>query len=310
MSNATVIKFCGNFLGIGFMNGDVAVLNVESLEVTSESRTKGVEIHQSSIVSLIWQCCTSAVPPLCVTGRPFDGLDQVLQCGGDEVVDRAAGEVSDDKLAYIDLMCGELKMQMLLSLCMDGLLCGRAFGIYPLFCIRCQPTPLGAAEVANLVAGSAAPMTVAIEKGTGANSSSSSISFVSLEQVFGECYELHERRARLQLYVDMQLSAVQELVQTCARRWRDAVKVVIPKLSLLQSLLDTYQLRMSPVQFMHSVALCGIWHPVASASFAQHWNEAGLSRLKGAVDAAAGGIVRTLELRARPMSSNLLLACR
>ena len=119
-----------------------------------------------------------------------------------------------------------------------------------------------------------------------------------------------EQSASLQLVVECNISRLQELVIGCSRKWKDACKVVLPKLTLLQTLLDSYQLKMTPVEFCYTVTLCGLWHPAAATFFSQHWNEQGLQRLRGSVDSTSRSIIKILQTKALPMATNCLLAVR
>lgn len=114
----------------------------------------------------------------------------------------------------------------------------------------------------------------------------------------------------IHLSVQVDITKLQDMVSNHGRKWKEATRVVLPKLSLLQGVLDSYQLPMSPVQFMYFIAQCGLWHPAVQASFSQHWNEQGISRLRSAVDSTSNAIVRTLQLKAIPTATNVCLRCR
>jgi hypothetical protein len=119
-----------------------------------------------------------------------------------------------------------------------------------------------------------------------------------------------EQAASLQTGVEAGLARLLDLVSGCGRKWKDALKVVLPKLGLLKGLLDTYQLSMSPLEFCYSISMCGLWHPAAATAFSQHWNEQGLMRLRVAVDSSSRSVIRQLQMRALPIATNALLAAR
>eukprot|EP01037_Dinobryon_pediforme_P018604 gene18604-18893_t len=98
--------------------------------------------------------------------------------------------------------------------------------------------------------------------------------------------------------------------QLLIEKWKDACKAILPKLSLLQGLLETYQVVMTPVQFLYTVSMCGLWHPIALNCFSQHWNDQGLARLKTAIDSASQAIITALQLRGVAYCTNIILASR
>ena len=125
-----------------------------------------------------------------------------------------------------------------------------------------------------------------------------------------QLYKWFEQSGFTQLLIESSLSKLQELVISCSRKWKEACKTILLKLSLLQSLLESYQVAMTPVQFMYTVSMCGMWHPIASTCFSQHWNDQGLARLKSAVDSASQAIITALQMRAIPYCTNIILASR
>lgn len=124
------------------------------------------------------------------------------------------------------------------------------------------------------------------------------------------CFRWLEHSASLHLMIHADFSKLQDMVIGHSRKWKDSTRVIIPKLSLLQGVLDGYQMGMTPVQFMYTVAHCGLWHPAALTAFSQHWNEQGISRLRSAVEATSTSIRKSLQLRAIPIATNIALRCR
>jgi hypothetical protein len=122
-------------------------------------------------------------------------------------------------------------------------------------------------------------------------------------------HALRQRSAVLLLSIVSDTCKLHSLLLVAGRRWKDAGKVLLPKLGLLQGVLDGYQLPLAPVPFMYTIAMCGHWHP-AAACFSQHWNDQGLGRLRGALETAAKATLRMLVLRALPLATNTALRCR
>ena len=99
------------------------------------------------------------------------------------------------------------------------------------------------------------------------------------------------------------------LLGTCAKRWKDANRPISAKMGLLRGVLEGYQLNLTPLQFLYSIAMCGLWHPASVMAFSQHWNEQGLNRLRSAVDAASKSILQLLHFDVTNAATSLLLQC-
>jgi hypothetical protein len=78
----------------------------------------------------------------------------------------------------------------------------------------------------------------------------------------------------------------------------------------MQTLLATYELQMTPIEFCYTISMCGLWHPAAATVFTQHWNDQGVQRLRATVDATSRSIVKMLQTKALPMATNCLLCAR
>lgn len=115
-----------------------------------------------------------------------------------------------------------------------------------------------------------------------------------------------KRLACISLMVSMYQKRLEDVVPILGRKWKDAVKTVPPKISLLQSLLTGYEMKMSPVEFLHSVTLCGLWHPAALTTFSQHWNDQGITRLRSSVDSTTKYVIRCLQFKVLPMIFNTM----
>ena len=204
-----------------------------------------------------------------------------------------------------------------------GMLHGYICGIYPLFSIPLLTSVLLKNPTQDLVFPTSSDIVVLSESGE----SSSAAVIVGLHSLYSsrqslnntsyrftptwtQLYKWFEQSGFTQLLIESSLSKLQELVISCSRKWKEACKAVLLKLSLLQSLLESYQVAMTPVQFMYTVSMCGMWHPIASTCFSQHWNDQGLARLKSAVDSASQAIITALQMRAIPYCTNIILASR
>jgi hypothetical protein len=114
------------------------------------------------------------------------------------------------------------------------------------------------------------------------------------------------RLSYLSLLLANQQKKLEEILHNLTKRWKDCLKTLPPKISLLQSLLSGYELRMTPVEFLHSITLSGLWHPAALTAFSQHWNDQGITRLRAAVDSTSKYVIRCLQFKVNPLVMNIL----
>ena len=210
---------------------------------------------------------------------------------------------------------------VLLSLSASKELSGFIFGIFPLFTIQMD---IGYTLVKGFTSFSAVYV-VSNESVTeqnnrnkfqninvAENSSGHRVLKMNMDMLNCSSCSFHwfEQTASLYLVIHSEFSKLQDLVVGFSRKWKDATRVILPKLSLLQGILDGYQISMTATQFMYTIAQCGLWHPAALTAFSQHWNEQGISRLRSAVDATSTSIRKSLQLRAVPIATNIALRCR
>ena len=241
----------------------------------------------------------------------FGGLNQIQRGGMAEYADPTASSLTASasdgisvalsspvpaRRELVLLLAGHLH----LSLTTDGSVHGHVVGVFPLFRVQMFTTTNSST---NLISGGYAGASVLC-------SSAEGVVELPLTQQFSREVKWLEQGASLHLCVESNLARLQELVLGCGRKWKDTCKVVLPKLSLLQTLLDTYELRMTPVEFLYSVSVCGLWHPAAATAFSQHWNDQGLQRLRAGVDATSRSVIKLLQTKALPMATNCLLAAR
>lgn len=230
----------------------------------------------------------------------------------EEYVESGLGESAEN--AVVESVFRSNESDMLLSLDEDNMLSGYIFGIFPLFTIQMDSAD-------RLVGGSAHLTGVYVVSsqhlqalhGFPCNPQLHR-SLIKLDiGIFSGCksrYRWLEHAASLYLMIQADFSKLQEMVTGHSRKWKDSTRVIIPKLSLLQTVLNGYQISMTPVHFMFTLVHCGMWHPAAQTAFSQHWNDQGISRLRSAVDATSHSIRKSLQMRAIPIATNLALRCR
>ena len=102
-------------------------------------------------------------------------------------------------------------------------------------------------------------------------------------------------------------NSILESLSLCAKKWKDSLKPIIPKLMLLQSTLDGYSLKMSVLEFLFTVASCGMWHPAAQVAFSSQWGEQNLTRLCSTVDSSTRLILRVLVMEVNRLATNIHL---
>jgi len=334
-SMPVVVAFCasGKALGIGCSEGQVVVLDLESRSTmlaqrrSVETEPGGSSSSSSPILRVAWvahdpvasapssSSCQSRVRlELWKSG----GVNAAARLGMMEAAEPPSGVFGDtSEGSCIQAIALSTRSSLLLSLDGANQLSGFLFGIYQVVSINCQPlgSTIKAVEGTFGVTG----FFVCNERPHDTVSSASSRERTQrvvqqLAVPYMSCARCRfpglEHLVGLHLAVQVDLARLQDAVGAHGRKWKDATRVVLPKLQLLQTVLDGYQLPMSPVQFMYMVAQCGMWHPAALASFSQHWNEQGISRLRSAVDSTSAAIVRTLQLKAIPTATNVCLRCR
>ncbi|KAJ1409501.1 hypothetical protein B484DRAFT_403196 [Ochromonadaceae sp. CCMP2298] len=314
----------GKYLSVGCAEGGLFLLDIEAAQLLpARFAGGGAPLDAGPVLALAWQGLASAAYAAAGNGQGsggaadrswvFGGLHQVERAGMQEQGDPNAAEASGGQAPQ-----GELALQLALSeqlqmaLTTSGLLHCHVLGVFPLFRLQLQlardmqlrgaelllpsPDSLGSPSLLLACSAASAPAQQVWRLPLGVELRAD---FLWLEQA-----------ASLQTGVEAGLARLLDLVAGCGRKWKDALKVVLPKLGLLQGLMDTYQLAMSPLEFCFSISLCGLWHPAAATAFSQHWNEQGLVRLRAAVDSSSRSVIRQLQMRALPIATNALLAAR
>lgn len=315
-SNPTKLSFntSGKVLGIGCDNGELGVLGIESMQVVTSFKGDKNVSNNSPIIYLVWQLGGSnanndikqALEKTWING----GINAVARAGMEEYFEPGVGESYE--IDPIESFFKDAEYNILIALNSDGVLTGHIFGIFPLFTVNLF-NQMDMINILIPIQGYSFPISIGIPIENTNNTTAISIDSFILKcdgLVNNQHYYWCEHKATLMLMIQSDLNKLHDMVIGCGKKWKDAGNVIIPKLGLLQSVLDGYQLQMSPVQFMYSIAHCGLWHPAAVASFSQHWNEQGLSRLRSAIDSTSRSIIKLLHLRAIPIATNISLRCR
>lgn len=246
----------------------------------------------------------------------FGGLNQIQRAGMAEYSDPSAALTATDSLSISLTSPSIVRRELVLllsehlhlSLTSGGYINCHIIGVSPLYRVSLHPS-IGL-SIASLVADSHHGASVLFTSKDSTDKVDPMINQLPTVPLLSRDMQWLEQAASLHLCIGSDLARLQELVLGCGRKWKEAVKVVLPKLSLLQTLLDTYQMTMTPVEFCYTISLCGLWHPAAATAFSQHWNEQGIQRLRATVDTTGRSIIKLLQTKALPMATNILLAAR
>lgn len=310
----------GKYIAVAYQSGELAVVNIESDDVHEAVYPANFAFSENSIVSLRWHQFpfTNKADFLQHSLWRFGGVNQQMRGGM-----RDEQELIEEKKVgpnWLDELSAQLAGSLLLSLRDNHVICGHVMGVYPLFTLDgttmavdrnlAPSTVFDCIELNSVVF--LLYSTHSLKSIDGAvRGSLQAVSSLPLHNgLLFSSYPWTVHVTTLQLGIEQKLTTLRDITASCLRKWKEATKVVLPKLQLLQGLLDTYELQMSPVQFLYTVSLCGLWHPAAATCFSQHWAEAGIERLRSGVESVNKEVLSTLQLRAVPLVSNITLACR
>ena len=317
-SEVTSVGFAaiGKLITLGFSDGSVAILDIETSDILP-ARRSAKEPTNCPVISLAWQKLPSIVGPTNIMEealRPHGGLHQMQKGGMQEYSDPnnvPSTSIVDgislcltSPVAHRRELTELLSDHLLLSLTADGTIRGHIHGVYPLFCVK--PTiliPSVQLSYARLISAGSLTDCLLLQGSSVPQRITLSTPLLTRLPWFQHCGSLH-------MSIESNISRLLDLITGCGRKWKDACKVVLPKLSLMDTLLATYELNMTPIEFCYTITLCGLWHPAAATAFTQHWNEQGLQRLRSAVDSTSRSIIKLLQTKALPMATNALLCAR
>lgn len=310
-SSATCVSFCstGRVVGIGFDDGECVVLDVETGIHIQSYQPSNFFNHAVSHVS--WKHIEDTMSCASVASLESDIVlrAQMWMHGGSNLVERAGMEqVFDDQEQTkaqnkFSIFFHAAQNQLMISLRVNLISC-YMYGIFPIYSID-----VGVPDVLRCVSRNGLYGSEIILE-------SCRQGFVSIVRL--QCTTMVaplatrwiDRMASLWLTIESDIDALLEMMSSLGRKWKDSTRTIVPKLALLQGLLDGYQITTPAIEFLHGIVLCGQWHPAAVAHFSQHWNDQGLARLKSAIDGTSKATLWVLQMRAIPVATNLTLRCR
>lgn len=312
----------GKCVSLGFSDGSIAILDIETTDIITAKFSIDSEalLQGGGVQCFAWQKQNHKnedMHSLADRTWLFGGLNQIQRAGMAEYSDPSAAHTAVDSMSISltspnpvrrDLVL-LLSEHLLLSLTSGGYINCHVIGIYPLF--RVSVNSLSTATLTSLIPDcNTGTAVIVASSASGNHDTAHRVTVLPAIPLLSKEMQWLEQAASVHLCIESDLARLQELVLGCSRKWKEAVKVVLPKLSLLQTLLDTYQMNMTPVEFCYTISLCGLWHPAAATAFSQHWNEQGIQRLRATVDSAGRSITKLLLTKALPMATNALLATR
>jgi len=320
-SNITSLSFSlsGKILGLGCDDGEILVFCIETSECISSIKSN--QYKDAPIEYLIWQCgdrhsssntnSNSSSSNSSITNNNklsykiwnHGGINLTARTGMEDYAESGYEETSYK--APEESFFSGADNSILISLNSNGIVSGYIFGIFPFFSIDISSLMSSSISVLPIICQS-----IPISLGIPISTNNGSIYMLDMNNLLcNRKYYWYEHLSTLYLMISSDLSRLHDMMISNGKKWKDANKVMIPKLSLLQNCLNGYQMQMDPVQFMYTITHCGLWHPAALTSFSQHWNDQGLTRLRSAIDSTSKAIVKQLYLRAIPIATNITLRC-
>lgn len=310
-------NFTGNILGIAFENGNLGIVDIESA-IFTPSRQGSSQKHRISDLNWTSFGQPNEMMTLMASSLQQGGMNLVKRCGLIEFPDsnndasKASTSSSTNGTAIAESTDVPLLM---LSISTEFHVLGHLFGVYPIFSIQLP-------SISSITMPSISGRFI---KSTGQlfirhidinNNKQQEISRQKAIHVCYHCdyfnvnrFQQFQHQSKLILNVENILSKTYDAVLSFGKKWKEATKVILPKIQLLQGIIDGYQLELNPIEFMFTVAQCGLWHPSASASFPNHWNEQGINRLRSSIDNTLLSIIKYLTMTTIPLITNVILHC-
>lgn len=318
----------GNLVALGHARGQISIVNMESGEVTKAYDSSALHTRVTnpspeglrSIVKMAWveappheQDHANAqkgrgIAADAVSLAMVSGIGNIYQGLKASLVN--ASDISLDTSPQFNLSDSAMPGSVLYAVSADGRITVYVSGIFPIFIFDRRIVEAGknSGMLASLYTiippapdSSGKPAGLGMEKLLFGSGKWGVNSFLS--QHYDEHVVLLLIRAKANA------ARLNSMLSACAKRWKDANRPLSAKMNLLKSALGGYELNMSPLQFLYSIAQCGLWHPAAVMSFSQHWNEQGLGRLRAAVDSASKSIIQTLHFDVTNCATSVMLQC-
>lgn len=306
ISQPTILRFSpdGKVVGVGCTNG-VGIVDVETSKYFNSAV---IDSNFSNITAIYWY-----YNQLHLKDFSYQSVHDVMNVGGINLVQRIGNfeyyesSLNEKKLNYraTSTLFKQLSLIMFTYNAKFVLTC-YVQGLFPIFSVNL------------LVMSNAHTLSHALSLQINENSFIGCFSLhnniassrsISSPYISDSCLRHYHHISQILVRVDECLSKCSEMVALWSKKWKDAIKIVQLKMSLIQSATDAYNLNYNPAEFLFSISQFGLWHP-AAISCQSHWNEQGLNRLSAVTDATLLLIIRQLQLFAIPLANNLNLDLR
>lgn len=302
-SDASIVcvKFSlnGRYLAVGFQSGDIRLVDLENNYVSGHVAQRNR--NNSEILKMCW--VDSLDNSIAQMNSPL-----YLANGRDNLFDQ---DTKDEKLSFYHRLISGLNNSMLLALTISGDIILLAYGSYLIF--TSNVTNNIALSTNNLIQfkvfSTNNDISVLIEWKPSHDAEMISTIY-DLPSSIALNWPAWERAAFLHLMMEHLLRKLDDAVINLGKKWKECNKMIPAKVSLLQGLLTGYEMKLSPIQFYHTVTLCGLWHPSAVTSFSSHWNDQGISRFRASLLSTCKYVLRNLQFKIIPLLINLYLIAR
>lgn len=327
----------GNLVSIGHTNGLISVLNIETLKVDEAYtlKTPAAEISMgSSVINLVWVKDINEID----TGKDTSGIDKddlakVTHANNMHVFRNldAATNIISEEMEEARGLCVEntLKDSLLFAFLENGYLHIYLSGIYPIYQIMNQEVLDRPLYFYRECDKSACNTFYEIWSQQQQSESASTLSSSERCKLLLDTHRSihfndsptpcdisrsltqYHNNAIVDALINLKsdIIVLQNLISSCLKKWKDALRPIGGKTTLLQGLLSGYQIAMSPLQFYYTVSMCGLWHPAAVMCFSQHWNEQGLSRLKNSFDSVSKMTIKILQFGLNTKATQMAISC-
>lgn len=295
----------GTVLGIALEGGSLGIIDVESAKFSSSITT--VAHNFSQVTNISWAHFSDE--------DVFSShhIAETLIHGGRNIETRCGMSVLPESNAEhvksglpLSSSIDTSSPLLMLSITSDCTVRGHVFGIYPIFTIR---IPDIVTVLSPSIEGKFMSSRGVLFVWENRMIPKKTITFSTYSCPYFKSNRFQQFQLQSKIVVSMEhtLQKLNDSILAFGKKWKDATKVILPKMQLLRDVMNGYQLELDPVEFMFTISECGMWHPAAAASFPNQWNEQGISRLRSSVDSVLLALIKYFTMTALPLVKNMIL---
>lgn len=290
----------GRYLALGFQSGDIRLVELENSYVSD--RIAQSCVNESEILRMSW------VDSLNYSSASQMPLPLFLANGRDNLFDQ---DSKDEKLSFFNRLLSGLNNSILFALTKSGDFLVFAYGSYLIFTTNVTSNvSLHADELVQFKSFSTSKDISILIEWKPPNAVETISAVHNLPSSIVTNWSAWQRAAFLHLMMEYFIRKLDDSVINLGKKWKECNKMIPAKISLLQGLLSGYEMKLNPIQYYHTVALCGLWHPSSVTSFSSHWNDQGISRFRASVIATCKFVLRNLQFKIIPLLINIYLIAR